>query len=1063
MNRAFYPSRLVAALVVLAACQASPLPAAEVASPDDAAGLELFEKKIRPVLVQECYQCHSAQAVAQKKLKGGLLLDTRDGARKGGESGPAVVPGKPDESLLVRALRHEDFEMPPKGKLPDGVIADFVKWVELGAPDPRTGPAAAAVRQIDLVAGRQFWSFQRLQTVTPPDVADRAWVRTPVDQFVRAKQESLGLTPNGPAAARTLVRRAYFDLTGLPPAPDEMQGWVARLAGGTGERVTDPAAYAELIDHLLASEHYGERWARHWMDVARFAESHGYEQDYDRPTAYHYRDFLIRAFNADMPFDQFVRWQLAGDELTPGEPLAWMATGFLGAGAFPTQLTEAEFESARYDELDDMVATTGVAFLGLSVGCARCHDHKFDPIRSDDYYRLASSFTTTIRSEVELDLEPQENARRRAEYAGKLADLTDQLVRYERDVLPDKFRQWLATYDPSATSLSVWEVLDGEVTSSGGTRFERKPDGSYLAIGVIPAQEVVTFSATTSRTGIAAFRLEALADDSLPQRGPGRAPNGNFALGDVQVTAQPADGSGQPAAIKLVAARATYQQNDNSLSVAASIDADPVSGWAVDGQIGRDQAAVFVAQEPVGFDGSSRLAFKLAFNHPNPKHSLGRFRISVTRQSDAAPTVGNGGPDAKVVDALARLKQSGAGEGADLQTVLAWFKTTLDDWRQLERRVSELKKAGPGLQLTKVLVASEGLPHLPHHADDRGFPHFYPQTYFLRRGDVNQKGDVATQGFLPVLLREGADESRWPTSPPSSASPADSKLAPSTPSFRRSRLAYWMTDVEHGAGHLAARVIVNRVWQHHFGRGLVASPNDFGASGERPSHAELLDWLASDLVANGWQLKRLHKLLMTSGVYMQSADFDEARAKVDRENTYLWRHTPRRLEAEAIRDSMLAVSGLLDATMFGPGTLDSNMRRRSVYFFIKRSQLIPMMMLFDWPEHLVSIGQRASTTIAPQALMFMNSPQGRQYAEAFAARVRSASPEHLVSPELFVPAAYALAFGRRPTTQELELAKAFLEKQAAAHAAAGRGDGPQIARADFCQALLSMNEFIYVE
>jgi cytochrome c553 len=1059
MNSAFHSSRLAAAFAVLVVCRASQaLFAAERASPDEAAALELFEKKIRPVLVQECYQCHSAQAVAQKKLKGGLLLDTRDGARKGGESGPAIVPGNPDESLLVRALRHEDFEMPPKGKLPDAVIADFVKWVELGAADPRTGPAAAAPRQIDLAAGRQFWSFQRLHAVVPPDVADQNWVRTPVDRFIRARQESLGLAPNRPATARTLVRRAWFDLLGLPPAPEEMENWVARLTGGAGERVSDFAAYAELIDELLASEHYGERWARHWMDVARFAESHGYEQDYDRPTAYHYRDFLIRAFNADMPFDQFVRWQLAGDELAPDEPLAWMATGLLGAGAFPTQLTEVEFESARYDELDDMVATTGVAFLGLSVGCARCHDHKFDPIRSDDYYRLASSFTTTIRSEIELDLAPQENARRKAEYAARLAELTGKLAQFERDVLPDRFREWLATYDPTAANLSIWEVLEGEVTSSSGTQFDRRPDGSYLAKGSTPAQDVVTFSATTSRSGIAAFRLEALADDSLPQGGPGRAPNGNFVVSDLQITAQPSDGRGQPVTVKLVAAKASHQQNDSSLSVAASIDADPVSGWAVDGQIGRDQAAVFVPQEPIGFDAGTRLVFKLAFNHPNPKHSIGHFRLSVARQADAPPTIGNTGPDAKVIDALARLKQSGISEGADLQTALGWFKTTLDDARQLEKGVADLKKTGPGLQLTKVLVASEGLPHLPHHADDRGFPHFYPETYFLRRGDVKQKADVATQGFLPVLLQEGEDESRWQTMPPSELAPNNnSPRAARSPSFRRSRLASWMTDAEHGAGHLAARVIVNRLWQHHFGRGLVATPNDFGASGERPSHAALLDWLAGDLVGNGWRLKRLHKLIMTSGVYLQSADFDEARAKIDRENVYLWRHVPRRLEAEAIRDSMLAVSGQLDSTMFGPGTLDPNMRRRSVYFFIKRSQLIPVMMLFDWPEHLVSIGQRASTTIAPQALAFMNSPQGRRYAEAFAGRLSSASDE------AFVPAAYRLAFGRQPGAQEIELANRFLAKQSAAHAAGGRGDGPQMARVDFCQALMSMNEFVYVE
>lgn len=1029
---------------------------------DDAAGLDLFEKKVRPVLVRECYQCHSAAAAAKNKLKGGLLLDSREGSLKGGESGPAVVPGKPGESLLISAIKHEDFEMPPKGKLPDAVIADIVKWIELGAPDPRSGSAVAAGRQIDIAAGRQFWSLKRFEPVAPPDVADGDWTRTPVDRFIRAKQESLGIKPNGPASARVLIRRAYFDLLGLPPSPQEMQEWTARLTGGGGgESLANAAAYAELIDHLLASGHYGERWARHWLDVARFAESHGYEQDYDRPNAYHYRDFLIRAFNADMPYDQFVRWQLAGDELAPNDPLAWMATGFLAAGAFPTQLTEAEFESARYDELDDMVATTGVAFLGFSVGCARCHDHKFDPIRSDDYYRLASSFTTTIRSEIEVDLQPHENARRQAEYQANLAAAGEKIARYEREMLPDQFAAWLATFNPETEKLSTWEVLEGEITSSAGSRFERQADGSYLARGAAPPQEVITFTAESRRTGIAAFRLEALADNSLPQKGPGRAPNGNFALGDFQVIAQNTAGS-PPVAAKLVAAKATHQQNESSLSVAASIDADPISGWAVDGQIGRDQAAVFVAQEPTGFEAGTRLTFKLTFNHPNARHAIGRLRISVTRQAEVPPAVGNSGPDAKVVDALLRLKQSGATDGPDWQTALAWYKTTLADWRQLEKGLADLKQAGPGLQLSKVLVASEGLPHLPHHADDRGFPHFYPETYFLRRGDVNQKGDVATPGFLPVLLPADDDGSRW-AAPPSiaglSTGDAAHAIAPAAhqPTYRRTRLANWLTDVEHGAGHLAARVIVNRLWQHHFGRGLVATPNDFGASGEAPSHPELLDWLAQDLVAHGWQLKRLHKLLMTSAVYLESAEYDAAREKLDRENTSYWRHAARRLEAEAIRDAMLSVSGRLDPTMYGPGTLDQNMRRRGVYFFIKRSQLIPMMMLFDWPEHLVSIGQRTSTTIAPQALLFMNSPQGRGYAEGFSGRLAELDDQRFLSD------AYSIAFGRQPSEKELALAAEFLRKQTADYTAAGKGDAARLARVDFCQTLMSMNEFVYVE
>jgi hypothetical protein len=292
-----------------------------------------------------------------------------------------------------------------------------------------------------------------------------------------------------------------------------------------------------------------------------------------------------------------------------------------------------------------------------------------------------------------------------------------------------------------------------------------------------------------------------------------------------------------------------------------------------------------------------------------------------------------------------------------------------------------------------------------------------------------------------------------------SAGDAAPGLAPAShqPSYRRTRLAYWLTDVEHGAGHLAARVIVNRLWQHHFGRGLVTTPNDFGASGEQPSHPRLLDWLAQDLVAHGWQLKRLHKLLMTSAVYLESAEFDAAREKLDRDNITYWRRAAHRLEGEAIRDAMLSISGGLDEAMYGPGTLDANMRRRSVYFFIKRSQLIPMMMLFDWPEHLVSIGQRTSTTIAPQALLFMNSPQGRSYAEGFASRLSDLPDER------FISAAYEFAFGRAPGNKENALAAEFLRKQVAEHTAAGKGDAPRLARVDFCQTLMSMNEFVYVE
>lgn len=1032
--------------------------------------LEFFENHIRPMLAKHCYACHSADAAKEGKLRGGLMLDSREAARAGGDSGPAVVPGNPDDSLLVSALRHESFEMPPKGKLPDKVIGDFVKWIEAGAVDPREGRAARPSSGIDIAAGREFWSFQPLTAVEPP-ADDSGWSFTPIDRFIAARQKAAGLVPNLEASARILVRRAWFDLLGLPPSPEEMDEWVGRLTeaaesaetGDTQPRI-NREAWARLIDHLLESPHYGERWARHWMDVARFAESHGYEQDYDRPNAYHYRDFLIRAFNDDLPYDRFVRWQLAGDELAPDEPLAWMATGFLGAGAFPTQLTEAEFESARYDELDDMVATTGVAFLGLSTGCARCHDHKFDPIPAADYYRLAASFTTAIRSEREFDLQPEENERRRREYQRQLEARQAALRKFEREALPDRFRQWLKDYDPVGGGPSAWRVLRGEVNSTGGGRFVAQDDGSYLAQGTAPDKETIHFRVEGPLRDVASVRLEALADESLPRKGPGRAANGNFALGDFRLEVlprEPDSNAGSAAAtgeqvarpIPLKQAKATHQQNSGSLSVAASIDDDPISGWAVDGQIGKDQAAVFVPERPFQVEAGESLRVTLVFQHPNSRHAIGRFRLSVSSQAGAEPRVGTEGPDAKVLEALAQVKQDPDPQSQAWQTAIAWFRPSVPEWVELEQAVARLEEQGPGVELTKVMVVSEGLPHLPHHADGRGFPHFYEQTYQLLRGDVHQKQEVAEPGFLQVLMRDGYDASHWR---------AESPREDTRTSYRRASLADWITDVEYGAGHLAARVIVNRLWQHHFGRGIVATPNDFGASGERPTHPELLDWLAADLIAGGWRLKRMHRQIMTSHVYMQSTEWDQQRAEIDRENMLLWRREPRRLEAEAIRDTMLAVSGQLDTTMYGPGTLDPNMRRRSVYFFIKRSRLIPMMMLFDWPEHLVSIGQRASTTIAPQALMFMNSPQGRVYAEAFARRIDAEMPDAGKGDEA-VQRAYRRAFGRSPSKQERSLATEFLARQAELHRQAGHGEPDRLALTDLCQTLMSMNEFIYVE
>jgi len=710
-------------------------------------GMKLFQQHVRSDLIKHCVECHS-----RRETKGDFDLSTRSALVDSG----TIAVGKAKESFLYKLITHaEEPHMPHKAdKLPAETIARIATWIDLGAPYDKSLVEKAGVRTVSngeiTDADRRFWSFQPLMVVAPPPVHDSEWVRTPVDRFVLRKLQQRKLSPNALTDRRTLIRRAYFDLIGLPPQPAEVDAFVKN---------PDPQAYGKLIDRLLVLPQFGERWARHWMDVARFAESHGYEQDYDRPNAYPYRDFLIKAINADMPFDQFVRWQLAGDELAADDPLAMSATGFLGAGAFPTQLTEMEFESARYDELDDMTNTIGTAILGLTVGCARCHDHKYDPISTTNYYRFVSTFTTTIRSEIDLDL-------------------------------------------------------------------------------------------------------------------------------------------------------------------------------------------------------------------------------------------------------------------------------------------------GYGKKLSKVMVTSEGFPHMKHNADGRGFPHFYKQTHVLERGDVRQKREVATQSFLRVLMRNGKDTAYWKVNRPKGWTRT---------SFRRASMANWITDSQHGAGHLAARVIVNRLWQHHFGRGIVATPSDFGFQGERPTHPELLDWLATDLIHNGWKLKRLHKLMVTSAVYMQGSKTDETRARIDRENVYHWRRAPQRLEAEAIRDAMLSVAGILDKTMYGPGTLDQNMRRRSVYFFIKRSKLIPMMMLFDWPEHLVSIGSRSSTTIAPQALMHMNNPQARSFAEGLAKRLQGKPSQDAIG------GGYQLAFSRAPNEKEMKLTAEFIARQTDRYRQAKKQNPEHLALVDFCQTLMSMNEFVYVE
>jgi hypothetical protein len=924
---------------------------------------------------------------------------------------------------------------PPRRKrwpelLPTTLVV--IAILALATPTRAAVPADAIHKGIatnTVPRGRDFWSFQPLKAQTPPSPRDRSWGHGPIDQFIRARQEAIGVHPNKATSRQKLVRRLYLDVLGLPPTPAQVERFVSDRR---------PDAVARLVDSLLESPHYGERWGRHWLDLARFGESHGFEHDTDRPNAYHYRDFVIEALNRDMPFDQFVRWQIAGDELAPDDLLAWKATGFLAAGTHATQITANQAEKERYDELDDIVSTIGTSMLGLSLGCARCHDHKYDPVSTTDYYRMIATFTKTVRSDYELPVDPEGDRKAHESWSAEHAAVVGTLTDYERAQLPKRFAEWEPTGRPPA--IPTWLVLDAaHAASREGATFTTLDDGSFLATGKSGAKDIYTFTTSCALSTVTAIRLEALADPSMVRKGPGRAENGNFQLTEFRASIGTV-GSTQQVDLKFASARATFEQK--GLPVAAAIDADPNSGWAIDPQFGTNHAALFTLASPLTGAAGKQLTITLKFEG-NTRHTMGRVRLAVT--GDEAPGLEGTSASMAVADAARALARPRAERSAEeIAAALRWFRTQDPEWRKLHAAVDEHARREPALRRVKVLVSSEGLP--PVRLNTQG-PDFYDKTYLLKRGDLSKKEGEASPGFLPVLMRASSQESTWQHAPPEGSR---------TP-FRRAALAAWITDQDRGAGALLARVIVNRLWQHHFGQGIVGTPSDFGAQGARPTHPELLDWLAGELIRGGWRLKPIHRLILCSATYGQSAEADDARSAKDVSNATLWHFPRQRLDAEVIRDSLLAVSGRLDPRLYGPGTLDESMTRRSIYFTVKRSQLIPMMVQFDAPDGLQGLGRRVNTTVAPQGLLMMNNGQVRACSREFAKRLEASEPK---SAEARVRAAFLTALGRTPSKSESVEAANFIREQAQSY---GGADAGERALADFCQVLFGLNEFLYVD
>ncbi len=980
----------------------------------DDEGNRFFESRIRPVLVEHCYGCHSVKARDAKKLKGQLYLDSAAGIAAGGESGPVVVKGKSKDSPLWKALKFDGLEMPPSGKLSAEVAADFAKWIDMGAPDPRTGEdVAKPKREINLDEGKKWWAFQPLRAVVPPDP------KKPIDGFVRQAQQAKGITPNKPASKEKLIRRAYFDLIGLPPSEDQVAAYVADGS---------PKAFETVVDGLLASPGYGERWGRHWLDVARFAESGGYEFDGFRPGAYHYRDWVIRAFNADMPYDRFVKLQLAGDVLEPDAIEGAAATGFLVAGPYPGQITAKTVERIRYDQIDDMLMTIGGSMLGLTVGCVRCHEHKYDPIPHRDYYALAASLARTVHAPRTLDLDPAVTQRAIEKHAADHAPFVAALKAFAAAELPARFEKWRKANLAKEPDATRWQSLE-PVTFEADRAFLKELPGNVIAFdgptsptpkrqrGQRPVGSDEHFRLTfqTHQKNLTSLRLDALADKSLPQRGPGLNPDGSFQLAELTVTVRPLDPLSKEASkvVKLKPIFSAFADKGQPLSNA--VDGKPGTAWVVRTTAKKDNGAILEFESPVaGFANGTELLVELKFR----ELGIGRLRFSVSTEPNPASWAGDVAPQG-----VAELRAIVAAHGTKLpvavrESMARWFAPFDAETAKVFRAARDHAAAAPRPNFVEVYTTAAG----------------GPDVFFLRRGEVDNKNGKAEPGVLQVLSRG------TPKKPDAAVDP-------------RVALADWMTDVDGGAGPLLARVIVNRVWQHHFGRGIVGTPNDFGVQGEKPTHPELLEYLAGELIRGNWKLKTLHRQILLSDVYQQSHEANGANQKRDPDNRYLWHFRPRRLEAEAIRDTLLAVGGNLDAKMFGPSVLD-NSPRRSAYLRVKRSELLPIMTLFDAPEPTQSIGERIVTTVPTQALVMMNSPFVRRQSELFAARIHPAKGGEI---ESAIERGYRAAFGRLPTPAERTTMRSFIERQRTAP------DATHAAIVEFCQVLFCLNEFVYID
>ncbi|WP_442507935.1 PSD1 and planctomycete cytochrome C domain-containing protein [Novipirellula sp. SH528] len=996
---------------------------------------DFFESQIRPLLITHCIECHGP-----KKQESGLRLDSRSGWLRGGDSGATIIPGDPENSLLIQAVNDSDdtVQMPPDGaKLTPAQIADLVTWVKQGAVDPRVEKpeSGSASDAMDLESAKQFWSFQPVSKPPCPEVQNTHWMANPVDAFVKSKLEQQGLTPVGKADKRTLIRRATFDLTGLPPTPSEIQNFL---------NDSSPDAFASLVDRLLQSPAYGERWGRHWLDVARYADTAGDGADYPVREAGKYRDWVVNAMNRDQPYNEFVREQIAGDILASSGPAdryaeRVTATGFLAIGKRYGYAPKPDYQ---YLDFADVIDSVGRSILGLSLGCARCHDHKFDPVSAEDYYALYGIFESTKWAF------PGGEAHKRPAHFPPLVPAAE-AARLDKAKADELAR------------------LNGNIARL--TRERSEFDGKSLAGGVDLGWEAQTLDKPPSKPWFTSGPNLILAEAQSPFTH--IHPAGTRG---VRVAApRPHDGIryGFEQALHSVTGKQIHFSIDFRTSTASTpqgayrffLGRGVAQSLAIECSVTATEFAIRSGGE---WDIIRKLepgmwyTLRVTLDHEKKTYSGIVGTTDELNEFNDKPLNPNwdGIVDTFICDGIGHV--SGPAPTRDIDNI-GLQETAFgipgsgpvvipEPTPGTEQRLAELNAqlAAVTKQRDATLAASA---YPVAYGVSEGTP---TNTRMQQRGEPERLGDEIPRRFVEVL---GGDT-----------------LPPDSTSSGRLELANWLT---RPSNPLTARVFVNRVWQWHFGQGLVSTPSDFGARGERPSHPELLDWLTSEFIESGWSIKSLHRQIMNSRTYMLSSDDHAKNLTADPNNRWLWRYSRRPLDAELIRDAMLAISGQLDRSVpqshpFPPvdqwaftihrpfhAVYESN--HRSIYLMVQRNRRHPFLAMFDAADPNTSVARRLPTITPTQSLFLMNSPFVHQQSDAFANQLL-AIPGDDASRVRF---AYESVLGRAATDAEVDETLSFLSVYHSKLAASENSERVNSVGvwAAFARVLLSSNEFLHVD